>query len=247
MHHDKCGAAGQARCDLIFREISAMAQFSASDSLAHRRIMVDGQIRTYGITDLDLIDRFLAVPRENFVGPEQVALAWSDAAVQLQGGRTLLKPMVLAKMLQAASLLPGDRVLDIAGGSGYGAALMAGLATQIVALEAGAGQAAAIAANCAALGLANVEAVSGDLTRGAPGKAPFDVIMVEGAVETGLEPLLAQLANKGRLIVIRNKPGRVYGEVMRCERHGASIGERVLFEAAVQVLAGFGAAPAFAF
>ena len=224
-----------------------MAQTAASDSLGHRRLMVDGQIRTFGIIDLDLIDRFLAVPRENFVEPGQVALAWSDAMIRLQGGRALLKPMVLAKMLQAANILPGDRVLNVASGLGYGAALLAGLAASVVAMEADAALVDAITANCAALGLANVTARRGDLPRGAPDKAPFDVIIIEGAVETGLDHLLAQLADRGRLIVILNRPGQVFGEAKRYERHGDSVGERVLFETSAPVLAGFALVPTFAF
>ena len=226
-----------------------MPQTSASDSASQRRVMVDGQIRTFGITNLDLIARFLAVPRENFVDAAQLTLAFSDVPLVLAGTspRALLTPMVLAKMIQSASLSPGEKVLDVAGGLGYGAAILSGLAAEVVALESDAARSSATSANCAALGLINVTAITGDLAKGAPALAPFDFILLNGAVETGLAALLAQLADKGRLIAIRNHPGGSGGQVIRFERHGATIGERVLFETAAAVLEGFVAAPAFAF
>ena len=225
------------------------ATATATDTSSQRRLMVDGQIRTFGITSTDLIDRFLAVPREKFVDPAQATLAWSDAPLQIAGirPRALLRPMVLAKMMQGASVTPTDKVLDIAGGRGYGAAILAGLAAHVVALENDPARVIAIGTGCAALGIVNVTAVNGDLTKGAPDSGPYDVIIVNGAVETGWMALLAQLADKGRMIVIRNHPGRSDGQVLRFERHGAAIGERVLFETCADVLEGFAAAPSFAF
>lgn len=226
-----------------------MPEISASDSLSQRRLMVDGQIRTFGITDLDLIDRFLAVPREMFVDSASVALAWSDAPLKLAGSpaRTLLQPMVLAKMIQNASLKPGDRVLDIAGGLGYGAAVMAGMAAQVLALEEDEIYSASARQAIAALGLGNITTLTGDLATGASGHGPFDVILVNGAVQTGIAALLAQLSDGGRMLAIRNRPGQIIGEVVRYEKHGANTGERVLFETTAQVLHGFAATPAFAF
>lgn len=226
-----------------------MPEISASDSFSQRRLMVDGQIRTFGITDLDLIDRFMAVPRENFVDPLSRALAWSDAQLYLPGSprRLLLAPMVLAKMIQSAGIKPSDHVLDVAGGLGYGAAILAGLCVQVVALEDNAGRVAAAKAAFATLGLANAVALSGELAQGAPVQGQFDVIIVNGAVEAGLDTLLGQLRDGGRLVAIRNLPGQALGTVVRSERHGSSIGERVLFETIAPVLQGFAAAPAFAF
>ena len=218
------------------------------DSLGKRRLMVDGQIRTFGVTDLGLIDRFLSVPRENFVEKRQLALAWSDAPLQLSGlpPRTLLTPMVLAKMLQAAMVRPSDRVLDVAPGLGYSTAILAGLAGHVVALESFAERAAAITRNCAELSLSNVSALAGPLQNGAPAHGPFNVILIHGAVEHGMDALVSQLADGGRMVVIRSRPGNVVAEVVRMERHGMVLGERTVFETSACVLEGFDADLAFA-
>lgn len=221
----------------------------SSDSLSHRRIMVDGQIRTFGITDLDLIDRFLDVPREMFVDPGQESLAWSDAPLVLKGAkpRALLRPMVLAKMFQAAAIQKKDRVLEIAGGNGYGAAILSGLAASVVTLETEAARTDATLVGCKALGLLNVTSITGDLSQGVPAHGPYDVIILNGAIETSPATLLQQLADRGRLIAICSTPGRASGEVTCFERQGRHVGERILFESSSAVLEGFEAVPVFSF
>src|SRR5271167_39283 len=105
-----------------------------------RRMMVEGQVRTSDVTDLALIDAMLAVPRERFVPVDQEKLAYLDLDLPVgqapgQGGRRLLKPMVLAKLIQAAELHPTDVVLDVACATGYAAAVLARLAARVTALE----------------------------------------------------------------------------------------------------------------
>ena len=217
------------------------------DRSAERRLMVDGQIRTFDVTDLDVIDRFLAVPRENFVEAGQGALAYSDAPLKLSGSpaRTLLAPMILARMIQNAEIRARDRVLDLAGGLGYGAAILSGLATEVVAVESGAARVAQSAAALAALGCGNVRVEDGAVAAGAAG--PFDVILLNGGYAANIEPLLALLADGGRMIAIRTLTGGSLGQVTRHESTRGIVGSRPLFDARAPVIEGFAAAPAFAF
>src|SRR5689334_13702027 len=111
-----------------------------TDFVAARRMMVDGQVRTSDVTDLRLITAMLAVPRERFLPPAQQSFAYFDLDLPLAAEGTkplrhLIKPMVLAKLIQAADIREQDRVLDVGCGSGYSTALLAALAGSVVALE----------------------------------------------------------------------------------------------------------------
>ncbi len=105
------------------------------DSAAARRMMVDGQVRTADVTNPDLIAAMLAVPRELFVPPALAEQAYSDSDIALGDGRALLKPMVLAKLIQAAQVGASDHVLDVGCGTGYSSAVLSRLAGSVVALE----------------------------------------------------------------------------------------------------------------
>jgi protein-L-isoaspartate(D-aspartate) O-methyltransferase len=166
---------------------------------ARRRRMVDGQIRTSGVVDLNVIAAFSEAPREAFVEPAYAALAYTDREAPAFHGanRLLLAPTTLARLIQAAKPQTGFRALDVAGGSGYSAWLLNRLGAQVIALEtAEAGQ----GAKTALADLAGVELVAGDLAAGVPGRAPFDLILVNGAFEVWPERLVAQLAERGRLV-----------------------------------------------
>lgn len=225
----------------------------ASPSAADlRRMMVDCQVRPFDVTDQAVLGIMLAVPRERFVGAQNAAIACSDAVLTVKGAgesRRLLTPMVLARLIQAANLTPASRVLDVAGGAGYSAAVLAGLCAHVVALESDAGLTAQARANCEALGLANVEAVTGSLAAGLPAKGPFDVILVNGAVESGLEGLIGNLAPGGRLLAIRREPGQsgLAGKATRYDVVAGVRGARTLFDAAGSILPGFARKAAFSF
>ncbi len=105
------------------------------DTAAARRMMVDGQVRTADVTNPDLIAAMLAVPRELFVPPALAGQAYSDSDIAVGEGRALLKPMVLAKLIQAAQLDRGDHVLDVGCGTGYSSAVLSRIAGSVVALE----------------------------------------------------------------------------------------------------------------
>ncbi len=218
-----------------------------------RQAMVDCQLRTFDVTDQLVLARMNHVPREMFVAPAQQQLAYSDAALSVPGAagpRALLLPMALARLLQDLLIEPGDHVLDVGGGLGYSAAVIAGLAGSVVALESDPAFSAAAKAAFAAGGLSNAEAVTGSLSAGCAAKAPFDVILVNGAVETGLDALLAQLADGGRLACIEvadRTAQAAAGRAVIYEKSGTEHGRRTLFPANAPRLPEFTRAPAFAF
>jgi protein-L-isoaspartate(D-aspartate) O-methyltransferase len=158
--------------------------------------------------------------------------------------------MVLARMLQGIDIDETDRTLIVGGGTGYDAAIAAMLSAKVVALESDAGFAEQAGANFRALGLTNIEAVSGKLDKGHAEGTPYNVIIVCGGVERRLDDLLAQLAPAGRLAAIQTASRdatRGSGRVVRYERIGNDISSRVLFDAAAPVLDEFREAPAFVF
>jgi protein-L-isoaspartate(D-aspartate) O-methyltransferase len=218
---------------------------SAQGFIEQRRHMVNGQLRTGGVTDLELLAAFLDTPREAFVAPAQAGLAYLDGDQPALGssGRRLLAPLTLARLLQAAAVAPGERALDVAGGSGYSAAILEHMGASVVALESDAG--AADAARRALAGRDGVEVIVGDLAAGAPDKGPFDVILVNGAYESRPDALIAQLAEGGRLVGVEARPG--VEEAALIERSAAGISRRTLFETRAATLEAFRLAPSFAF
>jgi len=217
-----------------------------------RKTMVDCQLRTFEVTDLSVLDAFQAIPREMFLASTDLAVVYSDAqqTVTSDGvSRVLLAPMVLARVIQAADIDRGCRVLDVGGGSGYSAAILAQLAGSVVALESDKTFSAAAAANAAALGIESLRIVTGPLADGAAAEGPFDVILVNGAVEQGLEALFAQLAPGGRLLCVMRAPGQVgrAAKAMRFDRIGSDVSSRFLFDAAAADLEGFARKPQFLF
>jgi protein-L-isoaspartate(D-aspartate) O-methyltransferase len=217
-----------------------------TDFAAARRNMVDGQVRIADVTDLRVLSAMLEVPREQFVAPAMAGLAYLDLDVPVGAGassRRLIKPMVLAKLIQAADLTAVDRVLDVGCVTGYAAAVLARIAGEVLALEQDA--ALAQAARAALSALPNVGVVEGALTEGWPRAAPFDSILLEGATEFAPEPLLRQLKDGGRLVcVLGAGPG---AKAMLYRRSGGEIGGRPLFDAMAPLLPGFVKPPEFAF
>ena len=210
-----------------------------------RRMMVDGQIRTNDVTDRDLIAAMLDVPRERFVPPAQASVAYLDRDLPLDDRRMLLKPMVLARLIQAADVGADDRVLDVAGGTGYSSALLARLGAAVVALEDDAARARRCGETLAQLGIANVTTGGGPLDAGWPALAPYDVILVNGAFEVEPHGLFGQLKEGGRLVGILG--GSPAGKAMLYRKDRGEIGGRTLFDASAPVLPAFRQAPAFVF
>jgi len=215
------------------------------DAAAARRMMVDGQIRTADITNLELLAAMQAVPRELFVPPALAAQAYSDGEIRLGNGRVLLRPMTLAKLIQAANVRPGDHVLDVGCGTGYSSAVLSHLGAWVVALEEDTALARLAETALATAAAPQVRFVEGPLPAGWPAAAPFDVILFEGATEVVPNELGAQLKPEGRLAAIFG--GGPAGKAMVYGRIEGQLAGRAAFDAAAPVLPGFAAPAAFVF
>jgi protein-L-isoaspartate(D-aspartate) O-methyltransferase len=214
-----------------------------------RQKMVDGQVRPSDVTDIRILDAMIEVPREAFVPQNQRALAYLDMDIDVSEGapakRFLIKPRVIAKILQAAGIKDTDKVLVAGSAAGYTAALVARLAGQVTATETDPTQAAKAREVLAQLGIGNVTFRAAAAAEGDPSNAPFDVIVLDGATEITPDRLFAQIKEGGRLVGVfaMTKPPRA---TIVTRSHG-DFGSRTLFDASVPVLPGFERLPAFVF
>ncbi len=215
------------------------------DFAAARRMMVDGQVRTADVTDLRLLAAMDQVERERFVPDSQAALAYLDRDVPAidNGRRALLKPMVLAKLIQVAEIAPSDRVLDVGCATGYSSAVLAQLAGSVVALEED--RALAASAERALAAWSNVSVAVGPLVTGWPLAEPYDVIVMQGATEVVPHALLSQLKDGGRLVCVFG-PGPQRKAMLYVRADGETSG-RPVFDAAAPLLPGFAGKQAFVF
>ena len=220
-----------------------------ADFLTARIKMVENQLRANKVTDERLIDAMRECPRERFAPPAKRSVAYADEDLPIAPGRWLMEPMLFARLAQLAEIEEGDLVLDVGVGLGYGAAVLARLASAVVALEEDPDL-----AEEAAKALGELEAGAGDtvvvetgpLSEGWSGQAPYDVIFLEGAIEARPTALLDQLADGGRLVAMQRGPNGVQRGTLYLKR-GGSVAERAVFDGATPVLPGFAAAPAFTF
>ena len=212
-----------------------------------RKNMVESQVRTSDVTDRRLLRAMLDVPREIFVPDAMKPLAYSGEALPLAPGlyaRALPAPMTVAKLIQLAAIEPTDKVLEIGCATGYCTALLAHLAANVTALDCDAGLTAAAKTNVAALGLTNDDIETGPLDAGWPAGAPYDVIMVSGAIPDVPGGWREQLREGGRLVaVIADGP---VARAMLFERTGKGWGRRFGFDTVAPMLPGFARKPAFA-
>ena len=214
-----------------------------------RQKMVDGQVRPSDVTDAGIIDAMLTVPREAFVPQSQRALAYLDLDLDVSEGgpakRFLIKPVVIAKLLQAADIKDTDNVLVVGCASGYLAALAAKLARQVTATECDPSLVAKARGVLAELGIENVTVKGAAVAAGDSANAPYDVIILNGATEIVPDGLYRQLREGGRLVGVfaMTQPQRA---LIVTRSHG-DFGNRGLFDAAIPVLPGLERPPAFVF
>jgi len=170
--------------------------------------MVDAQIAGRGVRDRAVLEAMRSVPREAFVAAGLRERAHDDTPLSIGSGQTISQPYIVALMLEAAAIAPGDRVLEVGAGSGYAAAIAGRLAAHVDAVERHAGLARAAAARLAALGLANVAIHEADGSVGWPAGAPYDAIVVAAAGPHLPAALREQLAVGGRLVMPVGDRGR---------------------------------------
>ena len=218
------------------------------DYAAARRSMVENQIRTNRVTDPLVIAAMSDLPREIFLSPEVRGIAYVDNEVPLGNGRYLMEPLVAARLLQLADIGPNDVVLEIGANVGYLSALIARLAGAVVALENDAELVKRARATLAEIGVTTVTVVEGELAAGYAKQAPYDVIVVDGAVTDVPTAILDQLAEGGRLVaMVQGEDGVTRGTLFL--RTGAATSRRAAFEGAASPLPGLAPAkkPAFQF
>jgi protein-L-isoaspartate(D-aspartate) O-methyltransferase len=225
-----------------------------SDDQARRIAMVESQLRPNEVTDVSLLAAMRTLPRERFVPKEFQGLAYMDEGIEVfpakdgAPGRSLLSPMVQARLIQLAEIEPQDKVLDVGCATGYATAILAQLAARVVGVEPEPELAKAAKANLASLKLANVEIVEGSLVAGWAAGGPYDVIVLEGSVPQVPEALFDQLAEGGRLVaVVTQRPNMRQGKANFFVKVGGEASGAVHFDAGASPLPGFAPAPAFAF
>ncbi|OWU85693.1 protein-L-isoaspartate O-methyltransferase [Oceanicola sp. 22II-s10i] len=207
-----------------------------ADYAARRTTMVDAQIRPSDVTKFPIIEAMLAVPRELFVPTEKREAAYLGENLDLGGGRVLLEPRTLAKMLDALDIRSDELVMDLGCGSGYSAAVIARMAEAVVAVD----EPDRLSGAQDVLSQINADNVilhEATLTEGAAEHGPYDAIVVEGAVEELPEALTAQLKDGGRIVCLFME-GRL-GVVRIGYKNDGTISWRFAFNASAPVIPGF--------
>ena len=206
--------------------------------VAARQAMVDSQLRPEGVSDPAVIAAMSAIPRENFVPDEQKPLAYVDRAIPLGEGRALAAPAVLGRLLNALAALPGERALVVGASTGYSAAVLAKMGLKVTAIDSSASLAEAAPKN-------KVDVVEGPLAEGSKKGAPFDLILIDGAVEYIPDALVDQLEEGGRIggAIVEQGVTRLF--IGR--RVGGGFGFQPIADASTPVLPGFERPRAFTF
>lgn len=214
-----------------------------ADYAQRRTTMVDTQVRPSDVTKFPIIEAMLRIPREVFVPAARSEAAYVGENLDLGGGRVVLEPRTLAKMLDAVNIQRDELVLDIGTGYGYSTALAAHLAEAVVALEEVPQLAQEAERALAAVGADNAAVVEGPLARGAARHGPYDVILIEGAVQHLPEEITDQLKDGGRIAAIFQEGA--LGVVRIGYRIDGRMTWRFSFNAGAPVLPGFEANRAF--
>lgn len=214
-----------------------------ADFTAHRTIMVDTQIRPSDVTKFPIIDAMLSVAREQFVPDAARQTAYRDGLIALGDGRAMLEPRTLAKMLDVLDISRDDLVLDIGCGLGYSAAVIARMAEAVVAVEENEDLASEAEALLGAADVDNVAVIHGPLVQGAPQHGPYDVIILQGAVQEVPAALTGSLKDSGRIAALFME-----GPLGVCRighKSNNSVTWRDAFNATAPILPGFVRRPEF--
>ena len=177
-----------------------------TDFASEREAMVERQLKRRGISEPEILDAFRAVPREAFISDEHAHLAYGDHPLPIEAKQTISQPYIVALMIQAAAIKPGDTVLEVGSGSGYAAAVISRIAAKVVGIERQHQLVGISRDRLRRLCYDNVEIVEGDGTRGWPEGAPFDAILAAASGSHVPDPLIAQLSPGGRLVMPIGEP-----------------------------------------
>ena len=208
--------------------------------------MIENQLRPNKVTDERVLDAFGRIRRELFVPAALRGVAYVDDDLPVGGGRSLMQPMVAARLLQAAAVQPKDAALLVGAGVGYEAAVLSLLARSVVALEENPGLARIGRSALVDHGIASVSYVEAPLASGHRQRAPYDVILFGGAIAAISPEIEGQLAEGGRIAVVL-RPHQGVGRATLITRAGGVLAPRVIFDASTPLLPGFDAKPGFVF
>lgn len=219
---------------------------SATDRTDARLRMVDGQIRPNGVRDPRLLRAMREIPRERFLPPHLAPIAYIDEDIDLGGGRVLMEPLAMARLVQLAAVRVGEKTLVIGAGTGYGAALLAACGAAVTALEED-GRLRDVARPALAAYAPSVTLVAGPLAEGCGDGAPWDLVLIEGAAPAIPRPIAEQVRPEtGRLVGVLAGRGRP-GTAVLGERTSAGLTIRPMFDCATPVLPSFMPKPGFVF
>jgi protein-L-isoaspartate(D-aspartate) O-methyltransferase len=180
-----------------------------TDFTGEREAMVERQLRRRGIGERHILDAFLAVPREAFIGDEYAHLAYGDHPLPIEANQTISQPYIVALMIQAAAIGAGDSVLEVGAGSGYAAAVISRIAARVIAIERQPELVGIARERLHRLGYANAVIVEGDGTKGWPDEAPYDAVLAAASGSHVPRPLVEQLAPGGRIVMPVGDPRSV--------------------------------------
>jgi len=217
------------------------------DFNAARHNMVESQLRPNNVTEPRLIETMGQLPREVFVPSARRSTAYCDECIEVssadgdgQGARYLMEPMTFGRLVQLSAVGKDDLVLDVGCTTGYSAAVLGNLADSVVAVEATEAMVEEAGNHLSEMGVDNAAVLVGKLNEGCPQQGPYDVIVLEGAVEHVPDGLLSQLKDGGRLVAVIEQGG--VGQVRLFQKSGSTISERSGLGANAKPLPGFEAA-----
>ena len=212
-----------------------------------RQTMVDCQLRPTKVTDERVLEAFSSVPRQEFVAPNQRAIAYVDEDLPLSGGRCLMEPMVLARLVQALDINQKDNLLVVGAGTGYGTAIVARLCGSVISLETRAQLVDKAQETLVSIGTDNAAVIKSRLVDGCAKEGPYDRILIEGSIEITPTKLLDQLTAAGRLAAVWRPAGAPIGVASVWSRSGDGFARKPLFDAQTPLLEEFRAKSEFVF
>lgn len=204
-----------------------------------RSNMVDCQIHPQGVISADLLNAYETLPREQFLPEEKRGIAYIDNEIPLSDGRFLMDATTHARLVQALQLTSGHAVLDIGDSSGYSAAILSKLAGTVIALEEISGFSEKAEPVWNSLGCSNIVSFQSSMRAGLEKHAPYDAILINGAVSYVPQALLNQIKDGGRLVAVLKPQERSQGKAVLYVRSGDVFSDCVLFDSSLPYLQGF--------
>jgi len=237
-----------AKVQYLSKQIYSFAESPRMTNYAKsRKTMVECQLEPNNITSEAILEAFDLIPREAFVPEDMKGIAYADEDLSLGARGFLQEPVVLARMLEVAKLDPSENVLNIGDCTGYSAAVLANLVRAVVTIEDEQCPLTEAKAVWAGLNATNISLTKGDYAQGCAQMAPYDLILINGAMATVPTVLLSQLSDGGRLVGVLKESGRKTGSIVMIKRIGDAYSTQKFFDAAAFYVRGFEPVPAFIF